>query len=197
MAISAGRKIIQNTSHTLLHLVTGFGILCAVAPRGATDNKQQTARKQKMNDKTNFDVESDALTEKDKAIAKVLLKNKNEILRKLVEAGIHEDEESPYAYFVPTGLLFDIGDPHGYQIRSLWAIVIMARASYANAGWLDCDKEGYPELPEFCGGECGFHRVKITDPFAWQIDDAIRTYQEEMVRSGKARFVNGKFYKVA
>ena len=151
-----------------------------------------------MKDKTSFDVESDTLTEKDRAIAEFLLKNKDEILRKLVEAGIYEDETTPYVYYVPTGLSFAIGDlAKGYPIRSLWAVVMMARASYANAFWLDCDKEGYPELPQFCGGKEGFHRVKITDPFAWQIDDAIKNYQIEMVRSGKARIVNGKFYKVA
>lgn len=147
---------------------------------------------------TSFNVESDALTDKDKAIAEVLLAKKGEILRKLAEAGIHEDETTPYAYYVPTGLSFGIGDlASGYPIRSLWAIVIMARASYANACWLDCDKEGYPELPQFCGGKVGFHRVKITDPFAWQIDDAIRTHRDFMVRSGKARIVNGRYFKVA
>ena len=147
---------------------------------------------------TIYNEESDRLSDKDAAIAKVLLANKKEILRKLAEAGIHEDETCPYAYYVPTGLYFDIGNlGGGYQLRSLPAVVIMARASYANACYLDCDKEGFPELPQFCGGKEGFHRVKITDPFAWQIDDAIRDFQEEMVLNGKARIVNGKFYKVA
>ena len=147
---------------------------------------------------TIFNEESDKLGDMDAAIANVLLANKKEILRQFAEAGIHEDEEVPYVYYVPTGLCFPIGDiAKGYPIKSLWAIVDMARASYANAGFLDCDKEGYPELPEFCGGKNGFHRVKITDPFAWEIDNAIREYQEELVRNGKARIVNGKFYKVA
>ena len=147
---------------------------------------------------TSYNVESDALTEQDKAIAEVLLSKKEEILRQLVEAGIHEDETTPYVYYVPTGLSFGIGDlARGYPIRSLWAVVIMARASYANACWLDCDKEGYPELPQFCGCRNGFHRVKITDPFAWMIDDAIKDYQEDMIRQRKAVIVNGRFYKVA
>ena len=147
---------------------------------------------------TRFDVDSDVLTDKDKAIAEVLLKDRSSIIRRLVEAGMHEDETTPYVYYVPTGLLFDIGElGNGYHLRSLWAIVMMARASYANACWLDCDKEGYPELPQFCGGKEGFHRVKITDPFAWVIDDAIKVYQSELVHSGKARLVNGKFFKVA
>ena len=73
----------------------------------------------------------------------------------------------------------------------------MARASYANACWLDCDKEGYPELPQFCGGKNGFHRVKITDPFAWMIDDAIKEYQNDMISQKKAAIVNGRFFKVA
>lgn len=144
-----------------------------------------------------FDVESDALSERDAELAKILLLQKDKILRRLAESGIHEDESAPYVYYVPTGLSFDIGNPNGYPLRSLWAIVIMARASHANAYWLDCDKEGYPELPEFCGGKKGFQRVKITDPFAWQIDDAIKDYQERMVLAGKGMIVNGMFLKVA
>lgn len=146
---------------------------------------------------TSFDVESDALSDRDAALAKILLLQKDKILRRLAEAGIHEDESAPYVYYVPTGLSFYIGDHNGYPLRSLWAIVIMASASHANAYWLDCDKEGYPELPEFCGGEKGFHRVKITDPFAGQIDDAIKDYQERMVLAGKGMIVNGRFLKVA
>lgn len=146
---------------------------------------------------TSFNVESDALSQESQKFAKHLLAHKDENLKALAAAGIHEDETTPYVYYVPTDLSFDVGNPTGYPLRSLWAVVIMARASYANACWLDCDKEGYPELPQFCGGKNGFHRVKITDPFAWQIDDAIKIYQAEMVRTGKARFVNGKFYKVA
>lgn len=148
---------------------------------------------------TSFNVESDALTERDAVIAKELLEKKDEILRQFAEAGIHEDETAPYVYYVPTGLSFpinDIDEEYMFPLRSLWAIVIMARASYANAYWLDCDKEGYPELPQFCGGKEGFHRVKITDPFAWHIDDAIKEYQNEMVRMGNARIVNGRFFKV-
>lgn len=147
---------------------------------------------------TRFNVDEECLSENCRKVAEHLLPHKDEILRALVAAGIHEDETAPYVYYVPTGLAFDAGDAgEGYQIRSLWAVVIMARASYARAYWLDCDKEGFPELPQFCGGEEGFHRVMITDPFAWQIDEAIKTYREEMVMSGKARIVNGKFYKVS
>ena len=82
-------------------------------------------------------------------------------------------------------------------MRSLHAIVVMARASYNRAYFLDTDKEGFPELPQFCGGKKGFHRVYITDPFAQLIDRAIEDYREKMVKEGKARIVNGKFYKVA
>ena len=145
---------------------------------------------------TSFDVESDALSDRDAELAKILLLQKDEILRKLAEAGMHEDETAPYVYYVPTGLSFNVGMGCGYPLRSLWAIVMMARAFHANSYWLYCDKDGYPELPEICGGEKGFNRVKITDPFAWHIDDAIKNYQEEMVRSGKGRIVNGRFFKV-
>ena len=83
---------------------------------------------------TIYNEESDRLSDKDAAIAKVLLENKKGILHQLAEAGIHEDETTPYVYYVPTGLSFDIGDlAKGYPIRSLWAVVMMARASYANA----------------------------------------------------------------
>ena len=149
-------------------------------------------------DFSNYTADTDALSEKDGAIAARLLADKDTILRQLAEAGIHEDTTSPYTYFVPTWPSFDIGKlAGGFSIRSIYAVVIMARASYANACFLDCDKEGYPELPEFCGGEPGFHRVKVTDPFAWHLDEAIREYQEEMVRTGKARIVNGRFFKVS
>ena len=143
-----------------------------------------------------FNIDTDRLYEKDREVGKVLLANKDAIIKTFVENGIEEDDENEYTYYVPTGLYFDCGDER-YQIKSLWAIVILARSSGARACWLDCDKEGYPELPQFCGGKVGFHRVKITDPFALEIDNAIRDYQDEMVRTGKARIVNGKFYKLA
>ena len=145
---------------------------------------------------TGFNVDTDRLSDKDKETAKVLLANKESIINALVENGIDEDEESPYTYYVPTGLYFNCGDEK-YQIKSLWAIVILARASGARACWLDCDKDGYPELPQFCGCRNGFHRVMITDPFAFWIDLAVREYKERLVKEGKARIVNGKFYKVA
>lgn len=144
---------------------------------------------------TGFNINTDALDEKLKEEARILLLKRDEILKRLVETGLHADEEYPYAYYVPTGLAFDCG--RTYPMRSLHAIVAMARASYARAYFLDTDKEGFPELPQFCGGKDGFHRVYITDPFAQLIDQAIADHQETMVREGKARVVNGKFYKVA
>lgn len=150
-------------------------------------------------DFSDYTADTDSLSEKDGAIAARLLADKNKILRQLAEAGIHEDHTSPYTYFVPTCLSFDIGKlAGGFSIRSLYAIVLMARASYARACFLDCDDEGMPELPQFTlGGKIGFHRVKITDPFAQQIDAAIRDHQEQMLREGNARIVNGNFFKVA
>ena len=157
--------------------------------------RQRQERTKTMKD-TSFNIDTDRLSDKDKEIAKVLLKNKDSIIKSLVEQGIDEDAERPYTYYVPTGLFFDCGNK-SYQIRSLWAIVILARACGARACWLDCDKEGYPELPQFCGCRNGFHRVMITDPFAFWIDLAVREYKERLVKEGKARIVNGKFYKVA
>ena len=144
---------------------------------------------------TGFNINTDALDEKSKEEARILLLKRDEILKRLVEAGLHADEEYPYAYYVPTSLALDCG--RTYPMHSLHAIVAMARASYARAYFLDTDKEGFPELPQFCGREEGFHRVYITDPFAQLIDRAIEDYREKMVKEGKARIVNGKFYKVA
>ena len=124
---------------------------------------------------TGFNIKTDALDEKSKEEAKILLLKRDEILKRLVEAGLHEDEEYPYTYYVPTGLAFDCG--RAYPMRSLHAIVVMARASYAKAYFLDTDKEGFPELPQFCGGKKGFHRVYITDPFAQLIDMAIKDHK--------------------
>lgn len=147
------------------------------------------------NKNTGFHIKTDALDEKTKEEARILLLKRDEILKRLVEAGLHADEEYPYAYYVPTGLAFDCG--RTYPMHSLHAIVAMARASYARAYFLDTDKEGFPELPQFCGGKKGFHRVYITDPFAQLIDRAIEDYREKMVKEGKARIVNGRFFKVA
>ena len=138
---------------------------------------------------TGFNINTDALDEKSREEARILLLKRDEILKGLVEAGLHADEEYPYAYYVPTDLAFDCG--WTYPMRSLYAIVAMARASYARAYFLDTDKEGFPELPQFCGGKEGFHRVYITDPFAQLIDRAIADHQETMVKEGKARVVMG------
>ena len=146
--------------------------------------------------KPNFAIASSELDEESKKEAEVLLKNREEVLDKLVKAGLTEDEESPYTYNVPTTLSFECGHGKDLPMRSLWAIVVMARASYANAHWLDTDAEGYPEIGPM-GTNNNFHKVKITDPFAWHIDDAIKRFQERLVKEGRARIVNGKFYKVA
>lgn len=39
--------------------------------------------------------------------------------------------------------------------------------------------------------------VEIFDPFAQTIDEKVRTYKNALVKSGKARVVNGRFFKVA
>ena len=146
--------------------------------------------------KPNFAYPSDYLDEGSKREAKVLLAKRDEILDKLAEAGLEEDEENPYVYNVPTALSFECGHGEDLPMHSLWAIVVMARASYANAHWLDTDSEGYPEVGPI-GTRSEFHKVKITDPFAWHIDEAIKRHREHLLKEGKARIVNGKFVKVA
>ena len=146
--------------------------------------------------KPNFAIASSELDDGSKEEAEILLKHRDEILDKLVEAGLTEDEESPYTYNVPTNLSFECGHGNDLPMLSLWAIVVMARASYAEAHWLDTDTEGYPEIGPI-GTNTDFHKVKITDPFAWHIDDAIKRFQERLVKDGRASIVNGKFYKVA
>ena len=67
----------------------------------------------------------------------------------------------------------------------------------AHACWKDCDEEGYPEIFPYNGTENGFHKIGMFDPFANEIENAIKEYQEDMLKSGKARMVNGIFVKVA
>ena len=125
---------------------------------------------------TEFCVKSDALADMYKSEAEVLLSNRDAILEALATNGMHKDPETPHAYYIPSGLAFNSGKGK-WQMRSLYAIVVMARASHSIACWLDTDKDGLPELPQFCGGTEGFHRVYITNPFAYCIDEAIKRHQ--------------------
>lgn len=148
------------------------------------------------NKNTGFHIKTDALDEH-KEEAEFLLAKRDYILDELAKNGMHEDAEYPYAYYIPTNLSFDVGKGKHFPLRAIYAVVLMARASYSTACFLDCDQEGMPELPQFCGGEEGFHRVYVTDPFAQHLEAAIRRYRERMVAAGKARIVNGRFFKVA
>ena len=151
-----------------------------------------------MENKYLWNVKSDQRDENHLREAKELLKKRDEILDALAANGMHEDSEEPYAYYIPTNLSFECGKGPTFPIRSTYAIIEMARASYADAHFLDCDREGVPELPQFTAkGKEGFYRVFITDPFAMHIDNAIQRHQEKMVSEGKGRVVNGRFYKVA
>ena len=141
--------------------------------KGST-RKTQDKRKANSMSKPNFAFPSDYLDEDSKEEAKVLLSRRDEILDQLAEAGLSEDPATPYVYNVPTNFSFDCGRGKDLPMRSLYAIVVMARASHASANFLDTDKEGFPELPQFCGGTERFHREHITDPFAWHIDEALR-----------------------
>lgn len=127
--------------------------------------------------KPNFAIPSDYLDDDSQKEAKVLLSKRDEILDQLVAAGLTEDKENPYVYNVPTNLSFECGHGKDLPMHSLWAIVIMARASYADAHWLDTDAEGYLEVGPI-GTRADFHKVKITDPFAWHIDEAIKRYNK-------------------
>ena len=149
------------------------------------------------NKETGFNIDTDALDDNSREDAKVLLQKRDEILDSLATHGMHADDECPYAYYIPTGLSFECGRGEYFPMRSHYAVLVMARASYARARFLDVDREGCPELPQFCGGEEGFQRVYITDPFAMFIDNAIKRQQEKLLAEGKARIVNGRFFKVA
>ena len=146
--------------------------------------------------KADFSKRSSDLDDDSKKEALFLLEERDEILDRLVRAGLTEDEEHPYTYNVPTSLSFDCGKGADFPMHALWAIVVMARASFSDAYWLDTDKEGFPECGPI-GCDNSTHRVYITDPFALHIDDAIKRNQERMIREGKARIVNGRFYKIA
>ena len=145
--------------------------------------------------KPDFSKMSTELDEGSLEEAKVLLANKKSILRQLCEAGMKSDMEMPYTYHIPTGLAFDCGKE--MPVRSLYAIIIMARATHTDARWKDCDEEGYPEIFPYNGTEKGFHKIGVFDPFANEIETAIKEYQTDMLKSGRARIVNGLFYKVA
>lgn len=130
-----------------------------------------------------FEVKTDKIDETWKTDAEYLLSYKDRILKALAKKGMHEDATSPYVYYMPVKLSFDCGKE--IPMDSIYAVVLMARASYAAACFLDVDEEGYPELPKFCGGEEGFHRVYISDPFARQIDDAIKEHRATLLKEGK------------
>ena len=151
-----------------------------------------------MSNEFPFNVKSDKLEYKHMREANGLLKRMDEILDVLAEKGMREDEETPYTYFVPTGVSFDFGDGSGRKVCSVCAVVEMARASYSEAFFLgDNDAETDEELKEAGAVDDGFVRVNITDPFAMKVETAIRLHHDKMIALGKARVVNCRFFKVA
>ena len=122
-----------------------------------------------------------------------LLKSAKDILFKLAEAGMREDDTEPYTYFIPSTLFFDVGRGNDNQLRAPYAILAMAKATYTEANFTDVDSEGYPDEDV----EKGMLRVTVYDPFAQKLEEAIRDWQTSEIVKGNARIVNGKFYKVA
>lgn len=122
-----------------------------------------------------------------------LLKSEKDILLKLAEAGMKEDETAPYTYLIPSTLFFDVGMGTDKQLRAPYAILAMAKATYTEARFADVDSEGYPDEDI----EKDMMRVKVYDPFAQKIEEAVRNWQTSEIVKGNARIVNGKFYKVA
>lgn len=122
-----------------------------------------------------------------------LLRSQSDILLKLAEAGMREDDTEPYTYFIPSTLFFDVGRGTDKQLRAPYAILAMAKASYTEAHFTVVDSEGYPDEDV----ENGMVRVTVYDPFAQRIEEAVRNWQTSEIVKGNARIVNGKFYKVA
>ena len=122
-----------------------------------------------------------------------LLKSEKDILLKLAEAGMKEDETAPYTYLIPSTMFFDVGRGKDMQLRAPYAILAMAKSAYTEARFAVVDSEGYPEEDL----EKGMVRVTVYDPFAQKIEEAIRNWQTSEIVKGNARIVNGRFYKVA
>ena len=122
-----------------------------------------------------------------------LLRREKDILLKLAEAGMREDDTEPYTYFIPSTLFFDVGRGTDKQLRAPYAILAMAKAAYTEAHFTDVDELGSPQED----AEKGLVRVTVYDPFAQKMEDAIRNWQHSEIVKGNARIVNGKFFKVA
>ena len=124
---------------------------------------------------------------------KILLPRCSEILNALAEAGMREDDTEPYTYFIPSTLFFDVGLGRDKQLRAPYAILAMAKVSYTEARFAVVDGEGNSVEDV----EKGMVRVTVYDPFAQRIEEAVRNWQTSEIVKGKARIVNGKFFKVA
>ena len=122
-----------------------------------------------------------------------LLRSQSDILLKLAEAGMREDDTEPYTYFIPSTLFFDVGRGNDKQLRAPYAILAMAKASYTEARFADVDGEGCPAEDV----EKGMVRVTVYDPFAQRIEESVRNWQTSEIVKGNACIVNGRFYKVA
>lgn len=117
-----------------------------------------------------------------------LAERQDEILDALIKDGLCEVSFRPYTYAVPVHTKFDgIGDSNTAVVAAI------AEINHSTARTLK-GEEANDYFYEH-GGR--WRLVEIFDPFAQTIDEKVRTYRAELVKSGKARVVNGRFFKVA
>ena len=122
--------------------------------------------------------------------AEVIEKHGDEILDALVNDGMCEVNFRPYTYAVPLTTKFDCL-PDGADNALL--VVILAERNSSTAKVLD----GEVALDYYREHGKRWQLVEIFDPFAQKIDEKVNAYQRRMVAEGKARYVNGHFFKVA
>lgn len=122
--------------------------------------------------------------------AEVLDKHGDEILDALVNDGMSEVNFRPYTYAVPLTTKFDCL-PDGADNALL--VTILAERHNSTAKILG----GEVALDYYREHGKKWQLVEIFDPFAQKIDEKVNAYQRRMVAEGKARVVNGHFFKVA
>lgn len=115
--------------------------------------------------------------------------NRKTILDTLVKNGMRETDV-PYVYEIPANVTFYTPNEKEMPYRA-WAVVKMLALDAGAA----VDDE-FAKDP-FASPDDKFLRMKITDPFAMHLDKAIDDFKESLIREGKAKIVDGRFYRVA